>query len=284
MVTCDLVKNQVVVLTGTALEERVSVPNLAKVDWYPIYEKLVEHFNDKPDFEKYIKAIQKFVDVETENSDRITKDKSNFFSKMISVSQTIKRGDQPAELLRMMEKFKEPKVDWRDILNNLIATVFSKADYGYSYNPRKAHIGFLPELGKNPEFNIVAAIDTSGSMSQELIDKGLSEFRGLRNTRPFTFTIISCDAAIHSVDIFDGLTEISWDTLQIKGGGGTNFVPVFEYIENEIKKTQITPNLLVFFTDSYGIFPKKAPDYPVLWLVPNEKILKIPFGDVIVVE
>ena len=55
--------------------------------------------------------------------------------------------------------------------------------------------------------------------------------------------------------------------IQIHGGGGTDFRPVFE----EIKKRGVQPQFLVYLTDGYGTYPDIAPDYPVLWLSTGSK-------------
>ena len=49
------------------------------------------------------------------------------------------------------------------------------------------------------------------------------------------------------------------------GGGGTAFLPVFEWVK---KNYRGKPDMLIFFTDGYGEHPKQ-PDYvnyPVIWV------------------
>ena len=76
--------------------------------------------------------------------------------------------------------------------------------------------------------------------------------------------------------------ELTPDDLPIQlkpmGGGGTDFHPVFQYIEdNDVK-----PMCLVIFTDLYGSYPDSPPDYPVLWaLEPNADPNDPKYGDVI---
>ena len=52
------------------------------------------------------------------------------------------------------------------------------------------------------------------------------------------------------------------NTMQIHGLGGTDFRPVFEYVEWMRQNKEFT-NLkgLIYFTDGYGAFPAKKPDY-----------------------
>ena len=115
----------------------------------------------------------------------------------------------------------------------------------------------------------VIAIDTSGSTSGELVQKFVQKtYNILKSTESF-FTkinlhIIQCDADIQedkkitSQDEFDEYLK----TMQIRGLGGTDFRPVFEYVEQLHKNREFT-NLkgLIYFTDGFGAFPAKKPDY-----------------------
>lgn len=50
--------------------------------------------------------------------------------------------------------------------------------------------------------------------------------------------------------------------MQIHGLGGTDFRPVFAYVET-LRRQKALTNLkgLIYFTDGYGVFPEKKPDY-----------------------
>jgi predicted metal-dependent peptidase len=56
------------------------------------------------------------------------------------------------------------------------------------------------------------------------------------------------------------------------GGGGTDFAPVFEWVERE----NLRPDALVYFTDADAEFPEHAPPYPAIWLVKGKK--PVPWG------
>lgn len=115
----------------------------------------------------------------------------------------------------------------------------------------------------------VIAIDTSGSTSGELVQKFVQKtYNILKNAESF-FTkinlhIIQCDAAIQedakitSQEEFDNYLE----TMQIHGLGGTDFRPVFSYVNSLVEIGEFT-NLkgLIYLTDGYGEFPAKMPPY-----------------------
>ena len=115
----------------------------------------------------------------------------------------------------------------------------------------------------------VIAIDTSGSTSGELVQKFVQKtYNILKSTESF-FTkinlhIIQCDADIQE-DVkltcqkdFDEYLQ----TMKIHGLGGTDFRPVFQYVD-QLRKEKEFHNLkgLIYFTDGYGTFPEKKPDY-----------------------
>ena len=115
----------------------------------------------------------------------------------------------------------------------------------------------------------VIAIDTSGSTSGELVQKFVQKtYNILKSTESF-FTkinlhIIQCDADIQeavkitSQKDFDAYLA----TMQIHGLGGTDFRPVFQYVD-QLRQNREFTNLkgLIFFTDGCGTFPAKKPDY-----------------------
>jgi predicted metal-dependent peptidase len=67
-----------------------------------------------------------------------------------------------------------------------------------------------------------------------------------------------------------------WEAMrlpaEISGGGGTDFRPLFDWIERE----HLSPDLLIYFTDAEGQFPAREPSFPVAWLVKGKA--PTPFG------
>ena len=68
-------------------------------------------------------------------------------------------------------------------------------------------------------------------------------------------------------------------SMTIKGLGGTDFRPVFEYVNGLVTQKEFS-NLkgLIYFTDGYGVFPAKKPDYDVAFVFVNDvdEIPKVP--------
>ena len=123
------------------------------------------------------------------------------------------------------------------------------------------------ETKKIEEFVIV--VDTSMSCSGELVKKFLEETYGVLSEQDSFFHrvnihIIQCDAEVQedrkitSQKDFDNYL----DTMQLHGFGGTDFRPVFQYVDELVRAGEFT-NLkgMIYFTDGRGIFPEKKPDY-----------------------
>ena len=115
----------------------------------------------------------------------------------------------------------------------------------------------------------VIAIDTSGSVAGELVQKFVQKtYNVLKSTESFfskiNVHIIQCDAEIQedvkitSQEEFDAYLE----EMQIRGLGGTDFRPVFAYVD-KLRREKEFQNLkgLLYLTDGYGDFPERKPDY-----------------------
>ena len=123
------------------------------------------------------------------------------------------------------------------------------------------------EVRRIKEF--VIAIDTSGSVSGDLVQRFVTKTYNILRQQENFFTkinlhIIQCDAEVQedrkitSQKDFDNYL----DTMQLHGFGGTDFRPVFQYVDELVRAGEFT-NLkgMIYFTDGRGIFPEKKPDY-----------------------
>ena len=123
------------------------------------------------------------------------------------------------------------------------------------------------EVKRIKEF--VIAIDTSGSVSGELVQHFIQKTYNILKQEESFFTkinlhIIQCDAEIQqdvkitSQDEFDEYLK----DMQLYGFGGTDFRPVFDYVE-KLRQDREFINLkgLIYFTDGWGEFPVSQPDY-----------------------
>jgi predicted metal-dependent peptidase len=107
------------------------------------------------------------------------------------------------------------------------------------------------------------------------------EVRNFRNTFPSRLTILQCDAIIQNEENYDqdDSTPIP-EKITVKGGGGTDFRPVFEWVNAQ---SDTSHPILIYATDGYGTFPKRSPEFPCIWVLTTHSASdrQIPFGSII---
>ena len=117
----------------------------------------------------------------------------------------------------------------------------------------------------------VIAIDTSGSVQGEMVRRFVEHtFDILKESERFHDTvdihIIQCDARIQSDMRITNMEQLDeyLETFFVSGFGGTDFRPVFDYVEKlrDLGELQDLRGL-VYFTDGLGTFPKIPPPYDV---------------------
>ena len=124
----------------------------------------------------------------------------------------------------------------------------------------------------------VIAIDTSGSCQGRTVERFLRKTYSILKSSESYFSrvnihIIQCDAKIQrdvkitSEEEFEQYME----NVELSGFGGTDFRPVFEYVDGLIRRHEFM-NLkgLIYFTDGKGTFPERAPDYETAFLFIEE--------------
>lgn len=158
------------------------------------------------------------------------------------------QGKAPLGMERIIEGLTRSQVPWQSIVRKYIVATMPK-DYTY-FKPHKRsqQAGYYMPGIKREEIDICVGIDTSGSVADHQYMEFISELVGLNNTfrGRIKFHIVTCDAAIHTVDDFN--QGFDPRKLKARGYGGTMFKPVFEHIREEKPKTK----LLIYFTDLYG--------------------------------
>jgi predicted metal-dependent peptidase len=190
-------------------------------------------------------------------------------------------GKMPAGLQRRIDEILAPQVNWRDHIRLVMTGIFgSRSETWDKPNRRRLVLNpmvFLPGRKGHGADTVVVARDTSGSVSQKELAAYMAEVDGiLSDVRPKRIILIDCDAAIGQVQELTSLGDA--DAARLKGavgGGGTSFIPVFNYIE----KHDIRPECLVYATDMMGSFPSDKPAYPVVWAATTD--IKAPFGEVV---
>ena len=179
----------------------------------------------------------------------------------------------PLCVQRLIKELTNPQTDWRTILSEFVQEEICD----YSFSPPDRRFGdspfFLPDFNEKEDRveDILFMIDTSASMSDDMIALAYSEVKGaidqfdgkLKGWLGFF------DAAVTApVEFVD---EESLLSILPRGGGGTSFHVIFDYVKEFMSDKK--PASIVILTDGYAPWPDEsdADDIPVLWIINNEE-------------
>ncbi len=190
-------------------------------------------------------------------------------------------GRLPALVNRILEEFRKPQIDWRTILNEFVQEEI--VDYSFSPPDKRFYETpfYLPDFNAPDETvkNILFMIDTSASMSDIMIAAAYSEIKGAidQYDGKLSGKLGFFDAEIVEPKPFYDTNQLK--CIKPKGGGGTNFDIIFEYVNKFMYDDQ--PVSIIILTDGYAKFPNQelANNIPVLWLLNNDYV-QPPWGKV----
>lgn len=251
------------VVTGADGKQGVQVNtgNLPKL-WKDLIDKMIKDL---------LKTLGK-DDPKPQEAQRMERE----WQERVSTANQMNKGDVPAGLRRELDALENPELPWHQIIRQR----FQKLEKFRTWaKPNKRYMPlYFPGIKKNKTLKAVVAIDTSGSMSQQDITRAISETWGLANAfKRFTLYIIFNDADVWDVVEVKNGNKSKIARLQPKGGGGTDFRPVFKLIKKQFANSI---DCLVFFTDGYGDFPSSSPYFSTYWVTQSDDV-KWPFGKVI---
>lgn len=228
-----------------------SVADCVKREWHNISERVEE------DLQSFSKSKSDGADSLTQNLTELHREKYDY-----------------AEFLKQFSSYGEAmKID-DDSFDYAFYT------YGLKLYDKMPLIEPLEykEVKRIKEF--VIAIDTSRSVSGKTVQTFLQKTYNILKQKENFFTkfvlhIIQCDTDIREdVKI---TSEKDFDEyigkMQLKGFGGTDFRPVFDYVDRLIAKKEFV-NLkgLIYFTDGRGIFPARPPKYKTAFVFVDDTL------------
>lgn len=183
------------------------------------------------------------------------------------------RGTLPRFAERMLKELDKSQIDWRTILNEFVQE--EVVDYSFTPPDRRFEDSpfFLPDFNEKdirPE-KILFMIDTSGSMSDEMVAAAYTEVKGAieQFDGKLSGWLGFFDAEIIEPQLFS--SEEEFKMIKAAGGGGTDFYIIFEYVYQHMQDD--LPVSIIILTDGYAPYPQQhiTMGIPVLWLLNNEK-------------
>ena len=175
--------------------------------------------------------------------------KQEFQNATMQAAKAAGAGNLPNGVKRLLDHLLNPQLDWRQLLAMQIQSVV-RSDYTYQTPSRKGlNEGFyFPGMDRETTIDLGLAIDTSGSIDDEMLRDFLSETYGIMSQyTDFSIKLWCFDTGVHNPQTFtsDSLQDLL--EYDIQGGGGTEFDCNFEFMKEE----GFCPKKFVMFTDGY---------------------------------
>ena len=153
-------------------------------------------------------------------------------------------------------------VDWRTLLRRYMTDALRR-DYSWSLPNRRLIDGglYLPSIRSDGIEAIAVIVDTSGSLRSGTLAEFWVEVREIATeVQPETVVVLQVDAALQ--DAAEYAASDLPDEITLKGRGGTDFRPGFEWLDEQ----GLRPGVCLYLTDmECGSYPETEPDYPVVW-------------------
>ena len=277
-------------------------PKYRGLAWEEIYDQLYEQAEKIP-MDQLLKQLGDLLDEhikEQEGPGDSDKTKDGKGKPMLSkeeaeqIKQEIKEamiqsaaaagaGKTPAGIMRMIKSMTEPKMDWRQLVQQEIQSIV-RNDYSFTRVNRKSmHSGaILPGMKEATTIDVAIAIDMSGSIGEEDATVFLSEIKGIMDQyEDFKINLWCFDTDIYN---HQAITHDNAEDLveyEPQGGGGTDFDVNFTFME----ENDIRPKKFIMFTDGYPCGSWGPEDYcDTIFIVKGNTSAQSPFGQTVIYE
>lgn len=246
-------------------ETKIEQVKNALTDWKEISEKL------ETDLETFNKDFGDKVDVMVQSLAQLHKEKYDY-----------------STFLRKFMRMGEKMMINDDEFDYIFYT------YGLKVYENMPLIEPLEFKETNNVKELVIAIDTSGSVQGEIVQGFLQKTYNLFQNKSdffsrFNIHILQCDMKIQDAVVVHTPAEFTdyIENIELKGFGGTDFRPVFDYCDEMLEQRVFRDfGGLLYFTDGDGIYPKRKPAYSTafLFLEGNKDITVPPWAIKYVLE
>jgi predicted metal-dependent peptidase len=197
---------------------------------------------------------------------------------MLAAAATVDgAGNLPAGVKRLIQELTEPKMDWRELLRMQLESTI-KSDFTWMRASRKGwHMdAVMPGMKLDPMIDIAVGLDASGSISEKMLKDFLGEIQGIMESFPaYRIHVVTFDTDAYNPVQYDSENLDDICDYEIKGGGGTDFDCVYNYL----KEHEIEPKRLVMFTDGYPFGSWGDENYTdTVWILHGTTTIVPPWG------
>ena len=196
---------------------------------------------------------------------------------IINAAQSAEAGTLPLGVERLVRSVTDPVMPWRELIQTNLTSAI-RTDYSWMRPSRRSwHMdAIMPGMTPGEEIDVVVSIDMSGSISEKQAQAFLGEIGGMMDSFDGYKVHVFCfDTDTYNPQDFTSENMDSIDTYEPKGGGGTDFDVIFEYL----KEVGNVPKRLIVFTDGYPCGSWGDPDYcDTTWIIHGDPNPNPPFG------
>ena len=167
-------------------------------------------------------------------------------------------GSLPAALLSELALVlaeRQPKLDWKRMVRIFCASS-GRTKIKNTVKRISKRYGTRPGVKIQRLQRLLVAVDTSGSIDQEMVESFFAEIHGAWRAGA-SVIVVECDAEVQRSYEYRGKPP-----TVVHGGGGTEFEPVFRWM---LKQRSFDGCL--YLTDGCGPAPETRPTCKLLWVV-----------------
>jgi predicted metal-dependent peptidase len=176
-------------------------------------------------------------------------------------------GDVDDAQARALGKAGEVRRSFDEYVDEFCQKCFADVESWKRPNRRFSH-AYLPSMSGPSVRRIVAAVDTSGSIDDDILARFAVALERIQDAFGCEIDVVSIDSRIRNVQQFQRGEQIE---LVAKGGGGTSFTPAFHYFR-KLEEEGIDVAGVIYLTDLEGAVDgwKKYEDITTLWVSTQE--------------
>jgi predicted metal-dependent peptidase len=253
--------------------------------WEEIYDELYEKA-EKISMPELLKQLGKTKDGKSKPSltkEEAQKIRDEIKQAMVQSAAAAGAGKTPAGIQRMIKNMTEPKMDWRQLVQQEIQSIV-RNDYSFQRVNRKSmHSGaILPGMKEATTIDVAIAIDMSGSIGEADATVFLSEIKGIMDQyEDFRVNLWCFDTDIYNWKTITHDEAHELVEYEPQGGGGTDFEVNFSFMEEH----GIQPKKFIMFTDGYPCGSWGPEDYcDTIFIVKGNEQAEAPFGQTVIYE
>ena len=196
---------------------------------------------------------------------------------IIAAAQSAEAGTLPKGVERLVKQATNPVMPWRELLQTNLTSAI-RNDYSWMRPSRRGwHMdAVMPGMTPGEEIDVTIAIDMSGSISDRQAQQFLGEISGMMAAFDGYKVHVFCfDTEIYNPADYTSENMDTIDEYEPKGGGGTDFDAIFDYLKREA----IEPKRLIVFTDGYPCGSWGDANFcDTTWIIHGDPDPNPPFG------